>query len=576
MSKRLRRSRRETTAAEDTDIAKYSAEEQLSLLETWLESAKASTYEAINSHHRDFLTIRLYGKDPLDEVATLNDKCETVRTSVSNNADYQQRLDAIGQGLDATMRLAKTHADLKEVDEQIMHGEVAVAASTIAEVCDLLKGLEGDCPQFVEHSAVATLQTQYIKKRSALRAELDYLMSKMYAVRSIGSVYELAVSYSVTANYDGVPYETPITISDVFFALTQLGLDKEKVAPLAKTLVDHWFVPLLRSPAETLSVSKVSMFATMNIGAFTPDRREDEVDQGADLQVQCELVRDKWETVLGFIREEIFHDINPMEDHTEIYVYLGANLWSSLCPLLEEYLLIPLIPTDLDSLTDTRAMVPLLRLEEAWLDYGLITPEALVVKESVRSSLQNYINKRRRDLLTTVASILATDDTNTVVVGGAGPVADVLSEMASGGKKSSEKNSKTKGKGFAMSAEGDGEDAGSLTFPRCSISVQAQMLVEFAQETIGLSLEDDAKTAVLYLHAVRDAFALYRCLIPRQWATELLVNPKRAFVMHNDCEFICHHLSTLGFRYRERWPAVVKSAATFVDTIGTYPGTETS
>ncbi|KAJ1934893.1 ribosome biogenesis protein ytm1, partial [Linderina pennispora] len=253
MSKRPRRSRREATAAEEADFEKYSAEEQLSLLETWLELAKASTYEAINSHHRDFLTIRLYGKDPLDEVATLNDKCETARATAGDNADHQKRLATIEQCLDVVMHLAKTHADLKEVDEQITHGEVAVAASTIAEVGELLKGLEGECPRFIEHSAVATLQTQYIKKRSALRAELDYLMSEMYAVRSIGSVYELVVSYSVTANYDGVPYETPITISDLLFALTQLGLDKEKVTVLASTLVEHWFVPLLRSPAEALA-----------------------------------------------------------------------------------------------------------------------------------------------------------------------------------------------------------------------------------------------------------------------------------------------------------------------------------
>ncbi|KAJ1955937.1 ribosome biogenesis protein ytm1, partial [Dipsacomyces acuminosporus] len=548
---------------------------QLAILERLVEEAQASTYEAINSYYSEFLTIRLYGQDPLDKVATLNDKYELVRASADARSEYSERLDHIALVLRAIARLAKVHANLKDIDEQLLHGEVAVAASSIAEAGGLLQELESDCPHLIDHTAMHTLQTQYLKKRSALKAELDYLMSEMFRVASIGSVYEFVVSYNVTANYDDVPYENPVALTDLFFALTELGMARDKIDMLASTLIDHWFVPLLRTPSETLTVSKVKPVATLTIGAFMPGRKS-ETDQNNSPEMRCVLVKQKWEAVLGFIYDEMFHDINVAEDHSELYEYLGSRLWTVLSPLLREHLLIPLIPADIDHVSDAHAMVPLLELEEKWLEYGLISAESLFIKRSIRSSLQSYVNKRRRELLTTVASILATEDTNTVVVGGHGPEAEGLSGYSIAGGKGAGKSTKdsTKGKGaisgVAFGNGGDTEEAESLSFPRCSVSVHAQTLVEFARETVVLGLGDDAKTAALYLHAIRDAFGLYRCLMPYQWSTELLVNPKTAFVMHNDCQYICHHLSTLGFSHREQWPETLRSSVTFVDIIASY------
>ncbi|KAJ1783394.1 hypothetical protein LPJ59_006592, partial [Coemansia sp. RSA 2399] len=135
-----------------TDFADKGSDEQLSLLEAWIEQARASTYEAINSHHRDFVGMRMYGHDPLDEVATLNDKYEAVRSRIGEGGTADStlaRLDSIGRALRAIVRLAKTHANLKDVDEQILHGEIAVAASSVAEANDLLRELDADCPRIV-------------------------------------------------------------------------------------------------------------------------------------------------------------------------------------------------------------------------------------------------------------------------------------------------------------------------------------------------------------------------------------------------------------------------------------------
>ncbi|KAJ2004617.1 ribosome biogenesis protein ytm1 [Coemansia thaxteri] len=572
MSINSRRHRREAAAeagaADTADFEKRSGEEQLGILESLMEEARASTYEAINSHHRDFLSIKLYGQDPLDEIATLNEKYGVVQAAIDPAAHKSaERLDAVGRALRAIVRLAKTHANLKEIDDQILHGDVAVAASSIAEIAGLLQELDEDGPALVDPLAVGLLHSAYLKKRAALKAELDYLMAEMYQINdSASSVLEMVVSYCVSSNYDGVPYENPVMLADLFFALANLDLFREKMDFLADAFVGRWFVPLLRNPNESLTVSRVKLFATINIGAYAASSGSSGSRPGGEpaLEAHCALVRDKWSTVLAFIRDEVFHDVSIEEDHGVVYEYLGTKLWTSLYPLLHESLLVPMVPADIDSIGDTQHMVPLLELEEKWLELELITADQLFLKDSIRSLLQTFVTKRRRDLLTTVASVLASEDANTVVVGGEGPVTDMLCEYArgAGGKKSGKKG--VVGAGF------DEDCDSSLSFPRCSISVHAQTLVDFALETVGFTVGDDSKAASLYFYAVRDAFALYRCLMPSQWSATLQNDPMRAFVLYNDCEYICHHLATLGFRYRDRWPAVLRSSATFVDVIAAY------
>ncbi|KAJ2717189.1 ribosome biogenesis protein ytm1 [Coemansia spiralis] len=579
-----RHHRRDGAGAEQTAFAAQSADEQLGTMEALLEEARASAYEAVNSHHRDFLSIRVYAQDPLDELATLNEKYEAVRMRLAEEdptAGRLERLDAIGRALHAIVRLAKVHANLKDIDDQILHGDIAVAASAIAEAGVLLQELGAESPPLVAAEPMEVLQAQYLKKRAALRAELDYLTAEMYRFGDAGTVHELTVSYCVTANYDGVPYENPATLSDLFFALAQLGLAQDMADLLVSSLAARWLVPLLRNPAESLSVTRVRLFATMSIGAFSAGKRDSDpptLPAAAAtrelLEAHCEALRAQWMTVLSFVRDEVFHDVNIEDDHTELYAYVGARLWQAVWPLVREELLVPLVPDDIDGIADTQCMVPLMVLEEVWLELGLISADALYVRDAVRSLLQTYVGKRRRDLLTTVATILASEDANTVVVGGEGPVIDVLGDYAAaanGKKGASGGKGPKKSKGLGLDADGaaDGGD-GSLSLARCSISVQAQMLVEFARETIGFTEADGGKTAALYFHAVRDAFALYRCLVPSKWATELLVDPRRAFVIHNDCEFICHHLAALGYRHRDDWPPALKATATFVDVIAAY------
>ncbi|KAJ2538431.1 ribosome biogenesis protein ytm1 [Coemansia sp. RSA 1853] len=563
MNRSQRRSRREG-ADSDQSFEKQSVTSQLTTLERLVEEARASTYEAINSHHRDFLSIRVYTHDPLDEAATLNDKYETTSTFVAAtpSPDLIERLDNIGHSLKAIVRMAKTHANLKDIDDQILHGDIAVCASSIVEAGEMLSEIED---MRVSEQPLQVLHAQFIKKRAAVRAELEYLSDEMIRVGETGCVHELNVTYGVMSNYDNVPYENAVTLSDLFFALRELDGVRTRADMLVTALADHWLQPLLRAPSTPLSVSRTKLGATMSIGAFgrtstvfVPSAldRDQLVQHIADVQRV-------WTTVLQFVRDDLFHECD--DDHSDVYAYMGQKLWARVWPIVHDELLVPLVPDNVDALADVQCMVPLLELENAWAE--LVPTDTLCVRNAARSLLQTYVSKRRSDLLTTVASILASDDANVVVVGGNGPVIDVLAEhLGKGGKNGKGGKGGKSGKGTMLPEE---DADGALHFPRCSISVQAQLLVEFARETIGFAQGDGKRTAATYVHAVRDAFSLYRCLMPSQWSA-LSVDAKRAFIVFNDCTYLSHHLTALGHGLREHWPRELRASATFVDLIASF------
>ncbi|KAJ1939016.1 Centromere/kinetochore protein zw10 [Kickxella alabastrina] len=552
-----RRYRRDTRHA-DTELSTLTGEAQVSALDALISDARTLTYEAISVHTNHTLSAQIYGADPLDAVATVSDKYEIVRQAQPEHP----RLDPLGNTLNAVMRLAKAHANLHEIDEQLQHGDVAVAASSVAETAGLLGELEGD--RAITSEYVVLMHSQLLRKRAAVRAELEYVVEQTCWVALHGAVSEVHAMYGVAVSSDGAPYENAVTPSELLFALAELGLARGRMDRMADDLVTHCLVPLMRRPHEPLAVAHSPMGATLSIGAFAPPADASNSNNGGGGSgggVHCELVRDKWAEVLRFVRSDVFHDVDVDEDLADLYAYLGSRMWRVVCPLVRSELLMPLVPACAEELADCGAMEPLLQLEDAWLEMRLITQNDLRIKEAVRNVVLAHVAKRRRDLLATVAAVLASNDDNTVVVGGS---SDSSSEEGDGdGKGKGKGQGKAKGKGLVG-------DSDRLAFPRCAISERAQTLVDFVNETMALTAADSEETpplAALYFHAVRDALILHRALSrPAANGDDL----KRAFVQFNDCEFISHNLATLGLRHRGRWPPVLKASATFTDAISAY------
>lgn len=65
----------------------------------------------------------------------------------------------------------------------------------------------------------------------------------------------------------------------------------------------------------------------------------------------------------------------------------------------------------------------------------------------------------------------------------------------------------------------------------------------------------------------RDIFDLYRAIVPVHYARELGQDLARSMIYSNDCDYICHHLLTLGYQFQGVLPENTKALASFLDMI---------
>ncbi|KAI9480106.1 ribosome biogenesis protein ytm1 [Coemansia sp. RSA 989] len=532
MNRSQRRLRR--TGITDADFEKQSIDEQLATLEAQTEVAQATTIGAINNHRRGTT-------DPLDEIATVNARYETTSTRIAqqSNSPSQQinRLDRIGRTLRTIVRMAKTNANLRDISEQLLHGDIAVASSAISEANEMLLELEDDV-------YVRNLHKQFVWARAAARAEVERIFGEMIVIQQKGSLSEMTVTFVAMGRYDGEPFENAVTLGDLVFAMRELDLVYSHMDKLADSIADQWLLPLLQSPALPLNVSQMRHAASLSVGAFKRAASDSLValttsEKAAE---HCSLVQEQWSKVLDFIRDFVFYEC--ADDNADLLLHVGHRLWKRVWPLLNQTM-VPRLAPDVAALSDAQCLTPLAEIEHAWVSAGLL-PAVTCVPQAARELLQTHVATRRCDLLSAASAILASEDSSCSLVG---PLCDAFE-----GKK---KRKDAKGSTGMTDAE-------SVVFPRCSVSTQAQMLMDFAHETIALT---SSPSDLLHVHAVRDAFALYKCLIPQRLS---VLNIKQAFIVHNDCMFFCHHLPTLAFRVRPHWPKELQATSTFVDLLASF------
>ncbi|KAJ2385302.1 ribosome biogenesis protein ytm1 [Coemansia sp. RSA 2611] len=533
-----RRQRRQRRSGGGADFLELDVDAQLERLEAQVAAVRAATYEAILGGAVDSA-----GGDPLDAVATLNGHYEVCSEQVGAQPTDERikQLDGVGTALQTLVRLAKAHANVRDVDEQLEHGDVAAAASAVAEAGTMLAEAGSASAR-----VLGALHTQLVRARAAVRAEAERMADAMLRIDCASAVRAVEVVFSVGAGFDGAPFDSAATLSDMFFALRELGLARARADALADALAQGWLLPLLHQPHVRVHVARSALGATLSIDTLArADARRPEL-----VSEEIEQLATRWRVVLEFVRDAVFADC--ADDHADVVDHVARRMWARVRPAVHAELLPRLVPAELDAL-DAACVAPLHVIEDAWA--LLLPPEALGLRAAARALLQTFVASRRRDLLAAVAAVVAAGGSNTAEVGGHGPVIDVLAAVGDG-----KKGKQAHGKGKAGSATDD-----ALHFPRCAVSEQAQTLVDSARQTLALSSGDGGRTAALYFHAVRDAFALYACSMAAA-GTEA----RRVFVAFNDCMYFAHHLSALGLRLRDKWPPALRASATFVDLLALF------
>ena len=85
------------------------------------------------------------------------------------------------------------------------------------------------------------------------------------------------------------------------------------------------------------------------------------------------------------------------------------------------------------------------------------------------------------------------------------------------------------------------------------VSSSASALVKLAHATMKQACDGTTpRCANVLYHTARDAFDMFRAVVPCRFSDSLAAVPRLAMLLHNDCMYIAHHLLTIGHKYRDK------------------------
>lgn len=174
------------------------------------------------------------------------------------------------------------------------------------------------------------------------------------------------------------------------------------------------------------------------------------------------------------------------------------------------------------------------RIEELLFDLGMISDEY----EPKRLLFSTAFEEKRMEILCTVKEILESSDLNTWEVSEGterGGIAGILGRKVSI-EKSAKAGKETLDTHFNMAA--------------CHVSAQAQSVIEIVYTTLNEMVESDPSTNIESWMLAKACLDLVRLQEP--------VEPSgcsaRSLIRYNDCNYIAHHLSTIGIVYQTYLP----------------------
>ncbi|KAJ1675710.1 ribosome biogenesis protein ytm1 [Spiromyces aspiralis] len=498
------------------------------------------------SYCHDVLDVQTFIAEPLDQIAVIADGVELLQSDprLSDDPSAKRRLTVLESSVGMLKALAKAHNNLKEIDDYISKGDIVVASNLAAETQYLLDTIDVGDMDHEQADLVRRLQAENTKITSVVVYTIDHAFDQIYAFSSIGDLHELR---SFTGDY----YESAITISQLYYALSSLGLAHSRIKKLAHAIADRFMAPFALDPSTPVKELRSAFARTLSIGAVA-----------AKSQDTSALPAEKLKTILSFIRKCVFHGVDFEDEQQPVYAFFGSVLWDRIWPILERQYFEALIPSDEEKLEDYHSQIfPLIDLEEYMVEVGLLHASQTKAKQIAKHTYRMYFKKRRTDLLVMAKELFTSEATNVVAVGH-----DDVGEFGSldletdAGKKHSEGKKLTKGGAVHGSGVED-------WFPRCKISIQAQTLVELCHQTLAQIEADNPQVAAIHYQTARDILNLYRCVVPSYSEAEIAASPARTMVLFNDCMYVAHHLATMAQDAQTKWPELLRRVGSFADLI---------
>ncbi|TPX43680.1 hypothetical protein SeMB42_g04632 [Synchytrium endobioticum] len=540
------------------------------------EELKVNVYGTINSNYRDFLNTSDYVLDLRDEIASIAEKVEQAKAQAEDGDKSfltklhlsSRSIKTLEQDLQALGILARLHYELQNFDHLVNIGEFVGAAATVAEMSLLVETLQ-ELPN-CDKSVFNVVKSQTLIRRATLRHRLNDLFHSIFSFsHGIDGVNKLTVSQRIPMTAGKEYFDNPPTIEDLFAALATADMLQEKLQWLGQQLIPTFIVNVIKQPTAQVTQIKNKLHSQL---LFAGGKK---VTTAGNLKSHLSTALEKIIFVCQFMLENGLPTGAPLGDDPPSYAKSFGETWAeSLCRALLENALMPLIPDDKASLERFSELSESVRGFDAQLkELELIPPNREDLVTFISNLHHHYTLKRRNELLRVARDILLSDDTNTYLVTEGterGGVA-FLTKGTKEGKSAEGPSDKRENGKFMGGKDGVEVNDSSIKLPAMHISVQAQMLMELVYQTL-LEAEktEDQQSAIELFFCARDLVDLYRAITPQHLADVIESSITRAMIFYCDCEYIVHHLITLGYQFATKLPPPVKSYGTFVDLVPSF------
>ena len=534
-----------------------------------------------------------------DSLNGLDDKVDKLRHTWADLLDTQtssarpltaahmKRLEGVKEACSLFTSIVKILDDSDKWSDILMARTLIEAASSVSDVetmlntvsdavetargcideCNLIAELVKDedfmdCLDYVENEAVT------------VKSKMMYLLRDLFhnAIKfreQVGDVYEIAVNVKTSPTLkDGSFDIMPVNLEELYECLSSMELLDEFFEELAANLNDCLLDKLLQCDMQSIHQKSVAVKSTKSYGSlkFAPittgsrkSARQSTTTPTEDAMYKLELVV----IFCKFVSESI---LRSNSSHVSAFV----KIWGvGFQKQVKESILTRFIPKEPQHFdTFNKDLVPkLLAFEKQLVDCYMINDE--FISAFIATIKQEYYAKKRTEVIMAVRELIQHDDGNTVEVshaterGGLHPFSSGKSGKDSSGAAGKDTVGKKGGKGSSFIDD-------FLKVPSFHITSVTQTIVEMAYQ-IASSMDNQSEEDTAFaFEACKDIFDLWRCVYATVHHEEIVENAKRSALFFNDCQYICHHLTTFGLMLKDRLPDYYFTVASFVNMIPLY------
>ncbi|KAI9335012.1 Centromere/kinetochore Zw10-domain-containing protein [Zopfochytrium polystomum] len=485
--------------------------------------------------------------------------------------------------------LEQVHTELLGFNEALSAQDLSAAAIRVTDANALLEELaplvESDhCPQIL---FLAIMETALTRKAILHHRFTELSDVALHFNKKNPFVSELVITFRILATPTTKYHENPVQLRSLLKSLHNASMLADVFTQWIVGIRDNFFTKMTEqpnfdseySPFDGSSRTATRLQAYVKYGELKPTVVGKRRKEGASAEMPAQesnALSKSLKNIIAlcrFLMAQLFGDASNADMDAERAVFVDT-----LTPVVVEWalskLFLPAIPNDrigFDRLDTFKQEV--LEFDRGLKDCGAIHFDQTDFLALIEQLPTLYARKRRVALLEKVREIILNEDQNTEFVsegtqrGGLSALNPFALKSSKSGKSKEpdgEKGMGGKQPGLGLSSQrrldrkdrGYVED-GPLALHPCRVSVQAAAVVDMVYEIMNEAVEfatvkADFATFKELFFCSRDILDLFRSLAVVALSDSLVDVPARSGVFLNDCNFIVHHLITLGFQHSSK------------------------